>query len=770
MSHASLSTFFDQPPDDLTACDREPIHVPGAIQAHGLLVVFSDEMDRVLQVSENVQHWLGQAPGDVLGQPPEVLFGQAATLLRARFARPEAEGTWAGTIRVEGPEGARDFDATAHRNEAGLVVEMEPAGHDGTFGLPVLAEVESIVRGLERAESVQAWCQHVARRVQQFTGFGRVMVYRFDADWHGQVVAEAREAGVASFLDLYFPASDIPRQARHLYVLNPIRYIADVAYTPVAVVPERNPVTNAPLDLSHSLLRSVSPVHIEYLRNMQVGASMSISIIQDGQLWGLVACHHPRPHPLPQPLRSACSLLGRVLSLQLPQQQQAERSRHARARFAVQQQLLEKLRHAPSISAALTPPGPTPLDLIEAQGAAIVEGEVCNLIGQTPAEPLVRRVVAYLAEHAPEGLFATDRLPALLEEPALRAHASGLLALPLGVGGRDWLLWFRHEKLRSVVWAGDHTLASPDEDAARLSPRKSFAQWKELVQGTAAPWQPGEQSAAEAFHSALVEVMLQRADETARLNRELAQANRALELSNRELQEFASVVAHDLKEPMRKISMLAGLLDSDFAGAVPEEGRFFLRRLQQAALRMTTLVSDMLALSQAKPQAANMVPTDLNDVMVRVQQRLYPEIEASHAQVEVGPLPVLMADRAQMVRMLQHLVANAIKFQPPGQVPVVRVAASVEAEEEWHHENAAAGPAVCLTVADNGLGFEPRHAARIFKPFQRLHTGARYEGNGIGLALCRRIAEWHGGYIKAAGTPGKGSVFTVCLPLQPRQD
>lgn len=764
----SLDTFFDRPPADLNTCDQEPIHVPGAVQGHGALLVVDPHTQHVRQASANTGTLLGVEASSLIGQRLADAVGEEAAVALVRLFADEGDDARLRTTRIDGAgaDGLRSYYAAGHRNEAGWIVELEPVVGEPIEATRLMADVDAAFQRLRSARSIEAWCDVAAREVQRLSGYDRVMVYRFDADWHGQVVAEARSTAVDSFLGLYFPAGDIPRQARRLYVLNPLRFIADVAYAPVPLQPALSPVTGKPLDLSYSLLRSVSPVHIEYLHNMDVGSSMSISIVQDGELWGLIACHHTGALALPQPVRAACGLLGQTLSLQLPLLQERERAVHEVGMQAINLRLFENMTAADSVAEGLTAFSPTLLDLISAEGAAVVHHGACTLMGQTPSEQAVRDLAERLSGWVEDEPFVTDRLPSLVDEPeAVQATASGLLAIPIGTTGQGWVMWFREEKVRSVLWAGDRTLAEDSVEGVRISPRKSFEQWREVVRGTARPWQPGEVAAAETLQRTIIDVVLRKAEELARLNQELATANRALQLSNRELQEFATVVAHDLKEPLRKISTFANLIGAELADSVSEEGRYFLKRMQKSAVRLLTLVNDLLALAQVANRSTHMGVVDLDEIVEQVREELDTIITDRRARLHAEPLPTIPGDRAQLTQLVYHLVDNAIKFQQSGQAPDVRITGEIVEGGVAGEDGLIPGPVFCLTVADNGIGFEAQFAERVFKPFQRLHGADAYEGTGIGLALCRRIVERHGGAIRVESELGRGSRFIVCLPM-----
>ena len=304
----------------LAQCAREPIRTPGSIQPQGFMMVLDDAAERVLQVSDNVRQWLQLEPAQLLETPVAQLFDQGAAL-SARLA------AWGGEEQqpfhfadVRFVDGSRRQLGTAmmvHRIDGVIIAEFEPAADIAHAYGALYPLVRTFISQLHNAQDITELCQRSVAEVKRVTGFGRVKAYSFDAAGNGTVLAEARDDSYPSYLGLCFPASDIPPQARALYCINRIRVIEDAHYEASPLVPAFNPLTGQPLDLSHAALRSVSPVHLQYMRNMQTMASMSISIVVDGQLWGLISCHHDQPHAVGFQTRTACELLGSVLSLQI---------------------------------------------------------------------------------------------------------------------------------------------------------------------------------------------------------------------------------------------------------------------------------------------------------------------------------------------------------------------------------------------------------------------------------------------------------------------
>jgi two-component system, chemotaxis family, sensor kinase Cph1 len=503
-------------PVDLDNCAREPIHIPGSIQPRGVLAVVHEPQFEVRQVSANVADLLGRSVDSVLGRHLSALIGseQAARVEQAASAIGNLGRRNPVECVIDVAGQSRLFDAILHRDPGGvLLVELEIAYGARPFSFPnTYQAVRSSLEELNRAATLPELYDTAARAVRDLTGFDRVMVYRYDDDYNGEVVAEAKQKDLNSFLGLHYPSTDIPAQARALYEKNWIRLISDVDYTPAPLVPSIDPASGKPVDLTYATLRSVSPIHVEYLQNMGVHASMSISLLRHGRLWGLIACHHySGPHLPPFGTRAAAEFLGSTLSLRLVDRFEDEQLHKQLAAQAVLAKLTAAtLDDHESLAAALLG-APDLLDLVPADGVIVnIQGDREER-GSVPPPEVVSSVVGW-ARGAGEEIASSDcllrELPELDLDPQL---AAGVLALILPDG--QYALWFRHEVQRSVDWGGDprnKAIAVSEGDGVRLSPRKSFDRWREIVRQRSEPWSPSETETAGALRRHLVESLYRR--------------------------------------------------------------------------------------------------------------------------------------------------------------------------------------------------------------------------------------------------------------------
>jgi GAF domain-containing protein len=498
---------------DLTTCEREPIHVPGAVQPHGILLAVERATHEVVIASENAAEFFGRALTEVLHAAlPDLLGPELAALVREADAAENLDEALRARLdlpHLDRPE-ALDVDVVLHVSGERLVVEVEPVP-------PRAASVSyratrGAVARLAGSRGIEALCARLAREVRVLTGFDRVMVYRFDAHWNGEVVAEDRRPDLSPFLGLHYPASDIPAQARRLYTLNWMRLIVDAHYTPSRLHPLLDPGTDAPLDLSKSVLRSVSPVHLEYLRNMGVRASMSVSLIVDGRLWGLVACHHySGAHRPGYDAQSAAEFLGQTASQLVGELVRS----HERDEALAAQELMSEVLGV--VSTSTREPLTTLIEdgrllrLLDAGGAALWTGHEMLTCGEVPPWAELQRIATLLARTDGAPTF-TDHLATL--DPRLGEvsdRAAG--ALRVGFDGTGWLLWVRPERPRDLDWAGDPNNAEVHRAEGlqvRISPRTSFEKWHEVVRGRSTPWQPWHAASADRLRTQMTAVMLGR--------------------------------------------------------------------------------------------------------------------------------------------------------------------------------------------------------------------------------------------------------------------
>lgn len=726
---------------DLDACAAEPIRIPGGVQPHGALAVVQGD-GLILQASANLRDFLG------LAQPPSRLAdidpsGELSGELLAWLASEEA--IFLRTVDFAGGS----WQVTAHRGEQGGIVEFEapPASESETLEA-LYPRLRRFVSATDDAREIRAIAQAAVREVRAMTGFNRVMLYSFDAEGVGTVVAEDGDGALPSYLDLRFPAADIPAQARELYRLNRLRLIPDANYTASPIAPALSPLDGRPLDLSGAALRSVSPIHLQYMRNMGTLASMSISILVDGELWGLISGHSAQPHLVNPQVRTACDFLGQIVSLQIAARVRAQQAADQVAAKRTETALLSRLAPAQDFHVALVQNPDLWLNLVHAQGAALVVGGVVSVVGHTPSIPEIELLTAWLRSRG-EAMLSTDCLTSLWPPGEVFApDASGVLAISISQLHPDYILWFRPEVIRTVTWSGDPT--KPATETGVLHPRTSFEAWKQQVRLRSLPWTSVETETAAEFRNAIQNFVLRRAEERAELTAEL-------ERSNKELEAFSYSISHDLRAPFRHIVGYAELLKSKEAD-LDDKARHYIQTIVDAALTAGRLVDDLLAFSQLGRSQVTRAPVDMRKLTEETRRALEVATQGRAVRWEIGDLPPAFGDAGLLRQVMMNLVDNALKYSRPREEAVIAIAGEDR------------GDVTAYWVRDNGVGFDMAYVGKLFGVFQRLHRIEDFEGTGIGLALSKRIIDRHHGTIEAYGKLGEGATLLFTLPKAPPKD
>lgn len=739
-------------PLDLSSCDKEPIRTPGSIQPHGFLLTVSPELV-VLQASANLSRWLDVDAAAVGGRPLAEVIGETAATRLAPSLDAGKLGNrpfYLGTVTAGN---GNHFDVLAHAWDSLVIVEFESVERDAPAGFrelyPLLGD---FLLNVNEAASVEKLSALAAHHVRMVTGYGRVLVYQFDRDGHGHVMAESKEDDYESYMGQRFPASDVPTQARDLYTLQHIRLIHDANYVPAPIVPPLNPVTGKPNDLSFAALRSVSPVHLQYMRNMGTLASMSVSLVVKGKLWGLISCHNAEPRPLEFEKRTACEQLGQILALCIESREDATELQFRLEVRRMMVAMLGNLTKGADIIDNMRVVFPELLRFARAGGVAIVADERVLTYGDTPDDAAIDGIVAWLERegHGDE-VFHTDALPSVYPDGgAIKRNASGLLAMPISRVHKHYLLWFRPELVHTIEWAGNPRHKEAAEAPApgaptQLSPRTSFAAWREEIHGVSLPWHVAEIELTGEFRSALLGIALERAEQMAELAEELGRANK-------ELEAFSYSVSHDLRAPLRHIVGFSDLLLESSGSEDRSLRQRFLTNIKESARLAGKLVDDLLSFSQMGRAALRPVEVDMSHLVASCIDKMAMDLQERRIEWDIAPLPRVVADPTFLHLAMFNLISNAVKFTGQRDPAVIHIWAEQDAVETVFH------------VADNGAGFNMDYVHKLFGVFQRLHRMEDFQGTGIGLANVRRIVERHGGRAWAESVLGQGATFSFSIP------
>jgi two-component system, chemotaxis family, sensor kinase Cph1 len=671
---------------DLTDCDREPIHIPSAIQPHGTLLVVDPASERVIQAGVGAERLiplssppLGERLTDVLGLPAGIV-GSAVYSREPVYISPLV------------PELAAraDIDATAHRSDGLIIIEIECALAARTSAAHMIGRVRSISAALQAGSDLLHICRSATREVRGLTGFARVMIYRFLEDGTGCVIAEDKDAELSTFVNHHYPASDIPKQARELYVRNVVRVIPDVHYAPVPIVPQICPATSGPLDMSDCILRSVSPIHVQYLKNMNVSASMSVSIVRDGALWGLVACHHTSPKPVSYEVREVCKHVAQILSQQIAAREEAETFHQVRTLTAVRQKLVTEIGHAEgAIDEALRAQTTNLLELVPADGVAVHTHDVVTTAGHCPTNDQIRALADWLLHANAQGPYSTDRLSeSYAPAEAYPTRASGLLGTIVSVGYPLVLLWFRAERAEVVNWAGNpHKPAEPGSRHGMLNPRASFELWRETVHGRSRPWTKAEIDAAQRFQNQLVEISQHRRVEqlNSMLQQKIGEADRLVAQKDLLMRE----AHHRVQNSLQLVSTMLRLQQREFSDPTVQ-ARF--EETQQRILAAAAVHRYLWRSDEIGTVRLDNYLQEIRDSLVESWGGQWDK----HVQLE-GTSILVPTDKAVVLALIvTELLTNAVKHAYGGEPGPIQVRFSEES-----------GRRIQVIVADQGRGMEP---------------------------------------------------------------
>jgi chemotaxis family two-component system sensor kinase Cph1 len=753
----------------ITNCDSEPVQTPGCIEGHGALLVLDPADLTMLQVSDNTGALLGMAPATLLGHPVDrVLGAEGAGRLRTFLATMSIERNPLYVLTHPGHGDSLPLDVTVHTIEDVIIVEFETTARTAAQEPDYYALIKQSVTRLQQVTTLQALGDVATQEIRALTGLDRVMVYQFHDDGHGEVVAESRRDDLPPWLGLHYPAHDIPEPAREIFRRVWIRSLRHVGAPLAELVPLAHPRTGQALNMTYCALRGASVMYTEYLHNIHVTSTLTLSIRRGEKLWGLISCHHyAGPVTLPYGMRAACELLAQIVSLQ---HESAENRQHLQYRLQLEashQQLITQAFRGEGLSGMMTGPR-TLLDAVDATGAALFYQDRWWCLGATPPLAQLDALSAWLSTRADftsstRPLFVTDALASLYPAgESMAGVASGVLALALSRTGNNRILWFRSEILRTVRWAG-----SPHDKpithgphGPRLTPRRSFELFVESVRHRATLWTATEIDTVLRFRNLLMEFLASRAEYLGALNTELTR-------SNEELDAFAFIASHDLKEPLRGIHKYAHQLAAD-AGGVDPQRPLWLQGLMRLTLRMDSLLDSLLHFSRVGRVDLQYESVDINEVVTDALEMVDARRAANNASVSVPKrLPEVVCDRVRVREVFVNLLSNALKYnhQDGVRIEIGCLDDTANTPQMMRPPEAVGHPV--FYVKDDGIGIAAEHVDQVFKMFKRLHGRDDYGGgSGAGLTIVKKLVERHGGAVWLTSVPGQGSTFYFSLPTR----
>ncbi|MEL7312498.1 MAG: ATP-binding protein [Pseudomonadota bacterium] len=748
----SLGKFLAKNAVTLDTCANEALHLSGAIQRVGALVVLDKATDRIVGSSDNLSSLIGCPSHEVL--LGEVFSAQFESLSSDLPTVAESDSV-VHTLLDKPYQGANGlFDVAVHELEGLAYIEFLPASPVSEYNLrKTMRFSQEVCSRIVSASSFESATEMAVTSIRELTGLAKCMVYQFMPDWSGRVVAESKSDDMTSYLNLFFPAHDIPEQARHLYSLVPSRLVATVDNdnSRIAVSSEIDT-----LDLTYSLLRSVSPMHTAYLRNMDVQSSFSIGLRYRGALWGLIACHHNEAGVLALDVRRFAEDIANALMTRLEKSELERAAQQARELRSVEAGFASALRTNRDVQASLRQCATQFRAFMRADGfAAEYDGELIT-DGRVPPIEFIHDVLQLGIDEGSQGLFMSSTLPKQMPAAAeYHETACGVLVLPVKFERNCLMVWFRGPMEQASKWAGDPTekeVLLQIDGTHRLSPRNSFETWNDENPYIAHPWIKSEVDLATSLFQEILDMIAYHSSTTKRV------AIEQLRESHAGLKSLTHSAVHDIKGPLRTIDLaLTELLGTDASDEASKQFHEKLARSAEVSVnRLGRLIDQLLAYIELGRDAIDLESLALLEVVTDVEHLLGEQIGSDQATVTYISLGTVTANRTLLTTAIQNLVGNAIRYRHPERAPAIEVS---QVNDETCTK---------ILVTDNGIGIDSEHAERIFQPFKRLHRRDEIEGTGIGLASVRRVAELHGGrvYLDTDYDPTRGSRFVLELPLE----
>ncbi|MGD1698429.1 ATP-binding protein [Dapis sp. BLCC M229] len=729
---------------------NEQIHIPNFIQDHGVLLVLQEPDLDIIQVSSNTEEWLNIPPENLLEQNIEcLLYSHQIDNIRQNLAG-DFEYINPLQLSIKCGNEVRLFNSIIHRNDGVVILELEACEDESGLDFSQFYQLTfPIINKIQKSGNLHELCEIVVKEIRKITEFDRVMIYKFHPDDSGEVIAEDKREDQEAYLGLHYPAYDVPQVARAVFSVKFIRTIPNINSSIVELVPKFNPLTNQLLDLTFSVLRGVSPCHIEYLDNMGVMGSMSISLVKEEKLWGLIACHHQSVKYIPYDKQVICEFLGKIMSIHIPMREQNDNLDYKVSLKSVQSEVIKIISESDDLLNVITNIGSKLLTIVGATGSVIsLEGEY-HKIGITPSDAEITELINWLKNQMNTDIYSTDSLPIIYPSAKkFKESVGGLLVLEIAKLQEVYVLWFRPEVSQTVNWAGnpEYPIEIESDGKMKLCPRKSFEQWQEIVKFHSLPWQSYEIQGAQEFKSAIVGIVMRRISELAKINLEL-------EKSNNELDSFTYIASHDLKEPLRGIHNYSTFLIEDYGEILNEDGRAKLDTLVRLTQRMEDLINALLFFSRLGRQELHKSSIDLNKLIENVAEVVRMSKPGSSIEIrKMENLPGIYGDKILMEEVFSNLINNAVKYNKK-EDKIVKIGYE-ETEES----------ASIIYVKDNGIGIREKHLETIFKIFKRLHGKDKFGGGtGVGLTIVKKIIERHGGQIWLESKYGEGTTFYVKL-------
>ncbi len=714
---------------DINKCEDEPIHLIPNVQQFGCLLVL-DYKNTIIQCSNNTIDILNIASQELLGTK----IDKHIPLDLKNTSGNNPIITTCNTIPIL---------INVHEYESYVILDIEQLSDTDWDQFQFQQYMINSLNNLSNCDNLTDLSNNITQTTKDLFDYDRVMLYKFDEHWNGQIIAETKEEHLTSWLGINYPATDIPANARQLFLKQGVRVISNVEETNAALTPTVNCVTNSLTDISKSHFRAASPFHIEYLKNMKVSATLTCAIVNDDKLWGLIACHNYSAKSLSFQKRQACLLYSKMISNQISIKQSNFYLQKINNHSAVRIKLVENMSEKWDLIKGLTQHNVTGLNLLESDSFIIAYNDTIYNLGNTLEQFILKKLIKELEQLTKQSdYFISNNISEDIDW--LKTYSkdiSGVMYFRISKKSNESVLWIRKEKIDTKIWGGNLDKINIEKETnSRLSPRKSFEKWSQNVKHTAVKWEAHEVSAAKALVNDIKNIIVTKFSEVNKLNKQLRNLNQ-------ELESFSYSVSHDLRGPLRGIDGFANILKEDYFDVLDDFGKESVETIINSAEKMNSLMDDILSYSGLSKVDKIDDYHNLNNIISDVLKDNDLLKNNPKTNITINPnLPEIFGDKMMIYQLISNLITNAFKYSSKVENPKIEI--------DYYND----GEKNIYFVKDNGIGFKPEYNKKIFGVFMRL-TNKDYSGTGVGLAIAQRIVYRHNGDIWAESQLNKGAKF-----------
>lgn len=743
---------------DFEHCEDEPIHIPELIQGYGYLFALDQTNETIQIYSENVERLIvnvdeivGTNFFDLLEDSLVDIEFIRETYLRATDKKTRLPLRLQFKQQYISNESEKEFYAVVYNSDNYFVIELEPAGKfRETYSARHYMKLygSRIAPKFKEYTSLDQLAQEIVDTIKYVTNMERVVLYRFLEDASGYVIAEAKDDDIESYLHLHFPASEIPQQARELYKKNWVRLVPNVDLEPYRLLPSVEESGRKPMDMSQSILRSLSPIHLQYVRNQGLKASMSMSLVTHDKLWGLISCHSRKPQYVPQNVRLECENLSQLFSWHLYAKEEEFYIKKKEFTDKAIDNLLNKNQFKNSIIDIFTENEKEVLEIVDADGFMFYTKDESVSLGHTPELSDVLKITEKARLKNQEFFTSRDITEYL---PGLDFNGiKGVMLVSLLEQKNYFTAWFRKEKKEVERWVGNRdekNIDAPKKE--RLKPRSSFAVNEVIIENKSPEWVQQDIDIAERFNKVFMAYALS-------THESMRQDISDLRIQDRYKDEFLATLAHELRNPLSPI--LAGIKLME-EGLDQEDQVSMLSMMERQVNHMTTMINDLMDVSRITRGKVKleMDSVPVKDIVRNAIETCKNAVSEKNHDLKVD-LPdddlYILGDVTRLSQVFVNILNNAVKYTPNG--GIIEVKANQKGEE------------VELTIKDNGMGIPTDKLDFVFNMFTQMDSYTIHSkgGLGIGLTLVQKLVNLHKGSIKAfSDGKDKGSEFVVSLPV-----